>query len=183
MKATIRKKIFWRLILRFTQKSEWALRNQMHILLFVKKTIFHHLSQRHRVVGVTKLLTKISSVKNYLEYVIFKFMGPFYRVLNICSWGQLIILLWKSLKLDLGKSRLLFFCMQTELYFSCISYSSLRAKTPLNTSLYVFQIFKIIFNWKKITEKHDFSSVLAILGKNYKKIFSKFTYYRSHRSF
>ena len=98
-------------ILNFNLEKNFTLyskKYQMHISLFVTKTIFHHLSQCHRVVGVTKLLTKISSVKNYLEYVIFKFMGPFYRVLNICSWGQLIILLWKSLKLDLGKSRLLF---------------------------------------------------------------------------
>ena len=112
---------------------------------FLLKNDFHHLKQRHRVVGVTKFLDQIFKRQKLPIYVIFKLIWPFYRVLNICSWGLLIIILWKLLKLDLGKSRLLFFRMQTELYFFCISYSSLRAKTPLNTSLYVFQIFKTRF--------------------------------------
>ena len=89
----------------------------------------------------------------------------------------LMIILWKSAKLDPGKSRLLFWRMWTKLNFICISYSCVRTKTPLNTSLYVVQNFEIIFNWKKISEKHNFSSFWAIFGKNCRKIFSfKFTY-------
>ena len=67
----------WSKIPRVTQKSEWALRNEMHISFFVKKRFHTTLNSATKWSESRNFWTKFSSVKNYLKYVIFKLIGPF----------------------------------------------------------------------------------------------------------
>ena len=106
-------------------------------------------------------------------------------MLIFCSGGILIMILWKSVQLNLEKSSLHFLLMQLELNFFLTSYFSVRAKTPLNARVYVVSNFQNNFRLKLFfTENHDFWSFLVIFGKNCKKVFFPNSFiYRSHRLF